>query len=248
LTARVIVNRVWAWHFGRPLVATPSDFGVQGEKPSDPRLLDDLSSRFISHGWSLKWLNREIMLSAAYQQSSKPRPEGEKADPLNSLLWRMNPRRLDVESYRDSLLRAAGRLDTKMYGPSEDVEAVTNVRRTVYGRVSRGRTSSLLKIYDFPDPMQTSGGRELTTNALQQFFVLNSAFMHDEAAALSKLAAAESGDQTSDAAKVRLLYRKVLSRDPSPKELDLALSYLADGTIEQYAQVLLSTNEEIFWP
>ncbi len=244
LTARVIVNRVWDWHFGRALVATPSDFGVQGEKPSNPQLLDDLATRFIAHGWSLKWLNREIMLSAAYQQSSRPRPEAEKVDQLNVMLWRMNPRRLDVESYRDSLLRAAGRLDTKMYGPSEDVEATTNLRRTVYGRVSRGRMASLMKNYDFPDPMQTSGGRDLTTTALQQFFIMNSGFMHDEAATLAKLTEAETGD----AAKVQLLYRKVLSRDPSPKELDLAVSYLAGGTVEQYAQVLLSTNEEIFWP
>lgn len=244
LTARVIVNRVWDWHFGRPIVATPSDFGVQGEKPSDPQLLDDLAARFIAHGWSLKWLNKEIMMSAAYQQSSKPRADGEKADPLNTMVWRMNPRRLDVESYRDTLLRAAGRLDPTMYGPSDDVESPTNFRRTVYGRVSRGRLSSLLKIYDFPDPMQTSGGRDLTTNALQQFFVMNSSFMHDEAAALVKAVDGEKGD----AAKVRMLYRKVLSRDASPKELDLAMSFLPTGSLDQYAQILLSTNEEIFWP
>ena len=244
LSARVIVNRVWDWHFGRPLVATPSDFGVQGEKPSDPELLDDLATRFIAHGWSIKWLNREIMLSAAYQQSSKPRPEADKVDTLNILLWRMNPRRLDIESYRDTLLRAAGRLDDTMYGPSEDVEAPTSVRRTVYGRVSRVRLSSLLKTYDFPDPMQTSGGRDLTTNALQQFFVMNSGFMHDEAAALTRLADAEP----DNAAKLRLLYRKVLSRDPSPKELDFGISYLTNGSIDQYAQILLCTNEEIFWP
>jgi hypothetical protein len=244
LSARVIVNRVWDWHFGRPLVATPSDFGVQGEKPSDPELLDDLATRFIAHGWSIKWLNREMMLSAAYRQSSKPRAEADKVDTLNTLLWRMNPRRLDVESYRDTLLRSAGRLDDTMYGPSEDVEAPTSVRRTVYGRVSRMRLSSLLKIYDFPDPMQTSGGRDLTTNALQQFFVMNSGFMHDEAAALVKLADAEPDNP----AKLRLLYRKVLSRDPSPKELDFGATYLTNGTIDQYAQILLSTNEEIFWP
>ena len=241
LSARVIVNRVWDWHFGRPIVATPSDFGVQGEKPSDPQLLDDLAARFIAHGWSMKWLNREIMLSAAYQQSSKPRPEADKVDTLNVLLWRMNPRRLDVESYRDTLLRSAGRLDPTMYGPSDDVDSPTNVRRTVYGRVSRGRLSTLLKTYDFPDPMQTSGGRDLTTNSLQQFFVMNSAFMHDESVALAKLA-----DAAPD--KVQLLYRRILARDPSPREKDLALSYLAKGTIEQYAQILLSTNEEIFWP
>ncbi len=97
LTARVIVNRVWGWHFGRPLVATASDFGVQGEKPTHPELLDDLAARFIAHGWSLKWLNREIMLSAAYRQSSRSRADGEQVDQVNLLLWRMNPRRLDVE-------------------------------------------------------------------------------------------------------------------------------------------------------
>jgi hypothetical protein len=244
LSARVIVNRVWDWHFGRAIVATPSDFGVQGDKPSDPQLLDDLATRFIQHGWSIKWLNKEIMMSAAYQQSSKPRADGEKADPVNALVWRMNPRRLDVESYRDTLLRSAGRLDPTMYGPSEDVDSAASVRRTVYGRVSRMRLATLLKTYDFPDPMQTSGGRDLTTNALQQFFVMNSAFMHDEAAALAKLADAEP-DQ---AAKLKLLYRRALSRDPSPKELDLAASYLSAGTLDQYAQILLSTNEEIFWP
>ncbi len=243
LTARVMVNRVWDWHFGRPLVATPSDFGVQGEKPSNPTLLNDLAARFIAHGWSLKWLNREIMLSSAYQQSSKPRPDGLKADVLNTLVWRMNPRRLDVESYRDTLLRSAGRLDTKMYGPSEEVDAATNLRRTVYARISRSRLSALLKYYDFPDPMQTSGGRDLTTTALQQFFVMNSSFMHEEAEALTKLVESEP----TDTAKITRLYRQVLSRGPSPKELDLALSYLAGGTIGQYAQILLSTNEEIFW-
>lgn len=187
LTARVVVNRVWDWHFGRPLVATPSDFGVQGEKPTDPKLLDDLAARFIANGWSFKWLHREIMLSTAYRQSSKPRADGEKIDTLNTMVWRMNPRRLDIESYRDTLLRAAGRLDPAMYGPSEDIDAATSVKRTVYGRVSRGRLAGLLKTYDFPDPMQTAGGRDLTTNALQQFFVMNSAFMHEESLALAKL-------------------------------------------------------------
>lgn len=243
LAARVIVNRVWGWHFGKPLVATPSDYGVQGEKPTHPELLDDLAARFIAHGWSLKWLNREIMMSAAYRQSSRPRADAEKVDQMNALLWRMNPRRLDVESYRDTLLRSAGRLSTKMYGPSEDAEAETNVRRTVYARVSRGRLSNLLKIYDFPDPVQTSGGRDLTTSPLQQLFLMNSPFMHTESEALATAVAQDADEKT----KVRDLYRKVLSRDPSPKEMDMALGYLPQGTIEQYAQILLSSNEVIFW-
>jgi hypothetical protein len=237
LAARVIVNRVWEWHFGRPLVATPSDFGMQGEKPSHPELLDDLAARFIAHGWSFKWLNREIMLSAVYRQSSRSRADAEQLDQVNSLYWRANPRRLDVESYRDSMLRAAGTLNEQMYGPSEDLDRPASVRRTVYGRVSRSRLSNVLKLYDFPDPAQTSPGRDQTTTSLQQLFVMNSAFMRQQAAALAKSA----GD-------VRALYRKALSRDPSPKELDLAAEYLKNGTLEQYAQVLLSTNEEIFWP
>jgi hypothetical protein len=183
------------------------------------------------------------MMSAAYRQSSRPRADAEKIDQINSLLWRMNPRRLDAESYRDTLLRSAGRLSDKMYGPSEDAEAETSVRRTVYSRVSRGRLSNLLKVYDFPDPVQTSGGRDLTTTSLQQLFIMNSPFMRVEAEALAAAVKPEADDK----AKVRNLYRKVLSRDASAKELDLALGYLAQGTIEQYAQVLLSSNEEIFW-
>src|SRR4029077_8496614 len=111
LAARVMVNRVWRHHFGRGLVETPSDFGAQGERPSHPELLDDLAARFIASGWSLKWLHREIVLSATYQQASRPRPDAAKVDPANRLLWRMNPRRLDIEAYRDCILQATGSLD-----------------------------------------------------------------------------------------------------------------------------------------
>lgn len=244
LTARVIVNRVWDWHFGKPLVPTASDFGTQGEKPTHPELLDDLAARFISHGWSLKWLNGEIMLSAAYRQSSRPRKDTEQIDQGNALLWRMNPRRLDVESYRDSLLRSSGMLSDKMYGPSEDVDSDGSLRRTVYGRVSRGRLSKLFRLYDFPDPTQTAPGRDLTTSSLQQLFIMNSSFIQQQASTLAKSVEAEP----DNGAKMRSLYRKVLARDPSPKEMDLALSYLSQGTVEQYVHVLLSTNEVIFWP
>jgi len=242
LAARVIVNRVWGWHFGKPLVATTSDFGVQGEKPTNPDLLDDLAARFIAHGWSLKWLNREIVLSAAFRQASQPRADGEAADSANSLLWRMNPRRMDIEDYRDTLLRAAGELSDQMYGPAMDLDNLTNTKRTVYGKVSRTRINNLLRQYDFPDPMQTSSGRDLTTTSLQQLFLMNSPFIHNLAGTLAKSVEAEA----DTAAKVRLLYRKILSRDPTPKEVDLAVSYLNQGALDQYAQILLSTNEEIF--
>jgi hypothetical protein len=131
-----------------------------------------------------------------------------------------------------------------MYGPSEDVDADASLRRTVYSRVSRSRLSKLFRLYDFPDPSQTAPGRDLTISSLQQLFIMNSSFMKEEATVLAKSVEPEP----DNAAKMRSLYRKILSRDPSPKELDLALSYLSQGTLEQYSHILLSTNEVIFWP
>ncbi len=249
LTARVIVNRVWGWHFGKPLVATPSDFGAQGEKPTHPELLDDLAARFMAHGWSLKWLHREIMLSATYRQSSKPREDALQADATNHLLWRMAPRRLDVEAYRDSMLEASGSLDSATGGPSADLDLDTNNRRTVYGRVSRSNLNTLLRLYDFPSANLHSPERELTTTPLQQLFVMNSPFIQSQAESLVKLVESKAdGAQPDSAATVRALYRRVLARDPNPKEIDLAISYLNGATLQQYAQALLSSNEVIFWP
>jgi hypothetical protein len=156
LAARVIVNRVWGWHFGRPLVTTASDFGTQGEKPTHPELLEDLVARFIAHGWSLKWLNKEIMSSAVYQQSSNPRAEGLQADEANALLWRQNARRLDIEAYRDTLLRSAGVLDEQIGGVPGDVDSETYFRRSVYARISRARAAQVLSLYDFPEATQTA--------------------------------------------------------------------------------------------
>jgi hypothetical protein len=244
LAARVIVNRVWAWHFGKPLVGTPSDFGAQGEPPSHPELLDDLSARFIANGWSLKWLHREIMLSAAYRQSSRPGGAGENVDPTNRLLWRMNPRRLDVESFRDSILRATSSLNETLYGPSADLDAPGNNRRTIYAKVSRAKLHTIFGLYDLPDPSQHSPGRDVTVTPLQQLFVFNSSFLQQQAAAL----AASVGSVSGDSAKIRDLYRRTLARDPDAGELDLALSYLRESSLAQVAQALLATNEFIFWP
>jgi Protein of unknown function (DUF1553)/Protein of unknown function (DUF1549)/Planctomycete cytochrome C len=244
LAARVIVNRVWGWHFGRGLVETASDFGTQGDRPTHPALLDDLAARFVQSRWSLKWLHREIMLSAAYQQSSRPRADAGQADETNALLWRMNPRRLDIEAYRDSLLRAGGLLDETMGGPSGDLDSETFHRRSVYGRVSRSRTSKLLGIYDFPSAVQTAPGRELTTTTLQQIFVMNSPLVHDIAVA----AATRAQRETSPPARVRSLYRLILSRNPTAAELTAGLAHVKTASLERHAQVLLSTNEEIFQP
>jgi hypothetical protein len=244
LSARVIVNRVWAWHFGKPLVATPSDFGVQGEKPTHPQLLDDLSARFIQNGCSLKWLHREIMLSAAYRQSSQPRDDAARIDPANRLLWRMNPRRLDVEAYRDCMLQATASLDDRLSGPSSDLDQPGNYRRTVYGRISRGRQSTLLQLYDFPEASIHSPQRETTTSPLQQLFVMNSAFVEERA---DTLARSVEPEKTVNA-KVRGMYRRVLGREPSEHEIQLAATFLEKSSLAQYAQALLSANEVIFWP
>ncbi|MES2572613.1 MAG: PSD1 and planctomycete cytochrome C domain-containing protein [Verrucomicrobiota bacterium] len=245
LTARVIVNRVWGWHFGKPLTDTPSDFGAQGEMPANPQLLDDLAARLIANGWSLKWLHREILLSAAYQQASRPRPDALKIDPDNRWLWRMNPRRLDVEAYRDCILQSAGSLNSSLGGPSFNMDQPDNHRRSVYARISRGRASNLLRLFDFPEATMHSPSRETTTTPLQQLFVLNSPFMRAQAEALLGSVSKEIDDN----ARVRAMYRKALLRDPDTHELALASRYLATtGTLTDYAHALLCTNEEIFWP
>jgi Protein of unknown function (DUF1549)/Protein of unknown function (DUF1553)/Planctomycete cytochrome C len=243
LTARVIVNRVWGWHFDKHLVGTPSDFGVQGLQPTHPELLDDLSARFIANGWSLKWLHREIMLSATYRQSSRPRSEAGEVDPANQWLWRMNPRRMDIEAYRDTLLRISGTLDTTMYGPSQDID--TGRRRTVYSTLSRGRSSAdIMKLYDAPPPMAHSPMRHLTINPLQALFVMNSGFVQTLASELAKTVE----NRSTPKEKIQALHRTVFARNAEPEEVALGLTYLNSATVASYAQALLSTNEVIFWP
>jgi hypothetical protein len=244
LAARVMVNRVWGWHFGKGLVATASDFGTQGEKPTHPDLLDDLAARFIEHGWSLKWLNKEIMMSATYRQSSKPRDEGLQADEGNVLLWRQNPRRLDAESYRDTLTRSAGLLDVQMGGLPGDIDEDDFYRRAIYGRVSRARRAQMLQLFDFPEATQSAPGRDITTSTLQQIYLMNGVFIQNLAEAAAKTAA----NATGEAEQIGALYRQILARDPTADEVTSALAYLEKGTLQRYAQILLSTHEEIFLP
>ena len=245
LAGRVIVNRVWGWHFGKPLVGTTSDFGTQGDAPTHRELLDDLTARFIASGWSFKWLHREIMLSAAYRQESRPREDGRMQDPTNRLLWRMNPRRIDFEAWRDTILAASGTLDPASGGPSMDLEAKNNYRRSVYARVSRSRLSPLLKLYDYPDPNQHAPNRELTTTPLQQLFVMNSGFVQDQSRTIAGKAIAAADDVKE---RIRHLYRTILTREADPAEIDLALTYLEKADWAEYAQALLGSNEFIFWP
>ena len=264
LTARVIVNRLWHEHFGRGIVATPSNFGSMGERPTNPGLLDYLAGRLVANGWSLKAMHREILLSATYRQSSDDRARETQIDPDNRLLWRMNRRRLDVEAWRDALLAAAGNLDLSIGGPSGKLASAEFLRRTLYGTVSRHNLDGLLRLFDFPDPNITSERRTVTTVPLQQLFVLNSDFMVREAKALAARASAAS---TDDAARIRQVYRLLFGRVASDAEVQLGLEFLAAGepgssvetsgadssaaksTLtrwEQYAQVLLGANEFTF--
>ncbi len=230
LTARVIVNRAWGWHFGQPLVRTPSNFGALGEVPSHPELLDDLAARFIAAGWSLKWLHREMVLSAAYQMASVHPYSGREGDPAwldgdNRLLWRMHRRRLEPEAWRDAVLSVAGRLDLRGGGPSAELNDEKNARRTLYGKVSRQNVADVLRLFDFPDAKQHAEERLATTTPLQQLYLLNSRFVFDNAAALA------GGDDAPDPqpeARLRRLFLKVLQREPSELERAASLRLLAE--------------------
>ncbi len=226
LTARVMVNRIWQHHFGRGLVGTASNFGVLGERPSHPQLLDWLARRFIASGWSIKAIHREIMLSAAYQQSSRFESRGVAKDPGNVLLWRMNRRRLDVEAWRDAMLAVAGRLDTAIGGPSVSLESAGNRRRTAYAAISRHDLAWMLRLFDFPDPNITSDQRTQTTVPLQQLFVLNSEFMVSTARAVAARLLAASATPRDDEARIRRAYLLIYGREATAREIELALAYL----------------------
>jgi cytochrome c553 len=265
LTARVLVNRLWQQHFGRGIVGTASNFGILGERPTHPELLDYLADRFVACGWSIKAIHREIVLSATYRQSSAAAAETLAADPENRLLGRASRRRLEVEAWRDAMLAASGELDRSHGGPSQELADKQNRRRTLYGEISRHELDHLLRLFDFPDPNITSDQRTGTTVPLQQLFVLNSEFMVRNARALAERVSAASAD---DEHRVRLAYELVFSRPPSAAELALARNYLLaeedeaeEGGDEEhaadrdtarlsrwqrYAQALLASNEFLY--
>ena len=244
LAARVWVNRVWGWHFGQHLVGTPSDFGTQGQSPTHPELLDDLAARFVENGWSLKWLHREIMLSATYRQASRHIDAPAKTDPTNKCLWRYAPRRLDIESWRDAILQVSGELDLRMGGPSDPVDTECEARRTIYSKISRGRPHAIFQLYDFPDVTQHPPQRQITTTPLQQLFVLNSAWFKHQAKSLAQ----RVYEIEELREKIRALYRRTLLRDPTAQELDQGSTFLEsrETHIGEYTQALLATNEFIY--
>jgi hypothetical protein len=259
LTSRVIVNRVWMHHFGEPLVATPSDFGTRSSPPTHPELLDDLAARFIQSGWSLKSLHRLIMLSSTYQQASLDRPDCRAVDPENRLLWRFNRRRLDFEAMRDTLLSVARRLDLTMYGlPLDAGNGAGATRRTVYGLVDRQNLPAVYRAFDFASPDLSSERRPRTTVPQQALFGMNSPLVISQAKALAALP--EVAAATDLESRISALYRRVLARAPDAAECDAALRFLSSDVthqraspggsqlspLEQFAQVMLMTNELMF--
>jgi hypothetical protein len=251
LTARVIVNRVWSWHYGRGLVATPSNFGALGERPSHPELLDWLAVNFMKNGWSLKWLHRQVVLSAVYQLDSRADAENDGIDPANVFLWRGNRRRLEVEQWRDSLLAVSGNLDRSRGGPTFDLKDPSAKRRTVYAKISRHDLDGLLRLFDFPDANVTADRRTVTTVPQQQLFTLNSEFMAAQARAF---AARVKKFGASDTERITAAYRLAFGRAPTEREQELAEGFFALppknsdklSRWEQYAQVLLASSEMMY--
>ncbi len=252
LTARVLVNRIWQHHFGRGIVATPSNFGAQGEAPTHPALLDYLATRFIEGGWSIKSVHREIMLSSTYQLSTTNHEANSESDADNRFVWRMNRQRLDVEAWRDALLDVSGKIDRTIGGPSTNLADANNVRRTVYAKISRHELDNLLRLFDFPDANITSSKRSETTVPQQQLFVLNSPFMVEQAKAFAARLHTEAPD--SDEARIQRGFLVAYGRPPVDAELEIGLSYLNSEqdpesklTLWQsYAQALLGSNEFMY--
>lgn len=223
LTARVIVNRVWQHHFGQGIVSTPSDFGIQGTAPSHPELLDHLASWFMQHGWSIKKLHRYIMSSATYQQQSTSHAAGEKLDPANKLLWRMNRRRQDFETMRDTLLQVSHQLDLKIGGKSiNGITADTNKRRTLYTSIDRQNVPGLLRTFDFPSPDVSSGSRNSTSVPGQSLFLMNHPIVLKSAQILGEKAAQVTDPEDG----ISQLYQNILQRSPTQEELSDMLVFL----------------------
>jgi hypothetical protein len=246
LTARVIVNRVWQFHFGEGLVRTPSDFGVMGDPPTHPELLDYLAGEFVRHGWSLKWLHRLILKSNTYRMSKEWNATYGKADPENRLWWRFPYRRLEVEAIRDSMLAVSGRLNPKMYGPAmfpfipqealagnsdpdkiwpayDEAEAS---RRTVYAFIKRSLVVPLIEVLDLCDTTKSSAKRAITSVAPQALTLFNGRFVNEQAAHFARRLEHEAGDDPGR--QIEQAYQLAFCRLPTVAEKNIMREFLAN--------------------
>lgn len=261
LTARVIVNRLWQFHFGTGIVDTPSDFGRNGSRPTHPQLLDWLATELIRSGWSLKHLQRTILLSATWQQDSRPRPEALAIDADSRQLWRFPPRRLEAEAVRDSILAVSGKLDLTMGGPGFSAFEVQmeNVRhyfpkksygpgdwrRMVYMTKVRQERDSVFGVFDCPDNSQVTPQRGRSTTPLQALNLLNSAFVNQQA---EMLVARLESERTEPAAKITRAYELCFGRPPTSAETSAASDFIVRTNWNQFARAMLNANEFVFIP
>jgi hypothetical protein len=254
LLARVIVNRLWMAHFGRGLVNTPSDFGLQGERPTHPELLDFLASELIAQGWRLKPIHRLIVTSAAYRQASTFDPDRSAIDPDNKLVWRRVPRRLEAEIIRDSMLAVSGQLDRRMFGPGS--LAPDYRRRSVYFFVKRSQLVPMMVLFDAPDGTVGIESRTNTTIAPQALLLMNNPVVRS---ASRSFAERLRGLKDDDA--VRRGYAVAVGRSPRAAELRESTAFLADQrasyrqekkpdadllALTDFCQVLLGLNEFVY--
>jgi hypothetical protein len=225
LAARVMVNRIWQQHFGRGLVATPSDFGTLGERPSHSELLDWLAAEFIESGWSIKHIHRLIVTSATYRQTAlRSAPAvALKNDPENRWLWRMNTRRLQAEQIRDAALAASGELDLTAGGPSVPT---SKPRRSIYTTAIRNIRDPLLDVFDLPDAFSSTPQRNVTTTPTQSLLLINGDWMLTRAKALA--ARLRQEHSTSEAALVDAAWQAMFARQPKPAEREAALRFLRE--------------------
>ena len=248
LTARVIVNRVWQFHFGEGLVRTPSDFGVMGHPPTHPELLDYLAAELIRHGWSLKWLHRQILTSSAYRMSKKWRDDYGASDPENRLWWRFPYRRLEVEAIRDAMLSASGRLNRDMFGPAmypyipkealaansdpdkvwPDFDEVAASRRTVYAFIKRSLVVPMIEVLDLCDTTRSSAKRAVTSVAPQALTLFNGHFVNEQAAQFAARLEREAPDDRSS--QIDRAYQLAFSRVPTAAERGTALDFVQQET------------------
>ena len=253
LTSRVIVNRIWGQMFGRPLVASASNFGKLGDAPTHPELLDDLASRFVEGGWSLKGLIREFALSAAYRQDSRCDAQTLAADPDNRLVSRMSRRRMSAEAWRDAMLAATGRLDQAIGGSSIDPLDFEARRRTIYSQASRLSLNPYLALFDYPDANIHSDRRNLTTTPPQKLFALNSPFMVRQAEALAERLSRDIPAQGDDfqARRVDSAYRLLFARPATDEDQRIAVEFIkssrdSEAGWKTYLHALLASNEALF--
>ncbi len=250
LTARVFVNRAWGHLFGSHLVDTPSDFGTRSPQPPLADLLDDLAVEFVRHDWSIKWLVRELVLSSTYQQSSDTRDDIERLDPENQLYARMNRRRLDFETMRDSLLYVSGQLqDQPIGGPSVEISGdEPSPRRSLYAHIDRQNFPGLFRVFDVASPDTHVPKRFETTVPQQALFLLNNPFVMSCARQLATDTQSLASDPHQ---RIVELYRLALGRAPDEWERQHGLQFIEQSsntlaTWAEFSQVLLIANEFFF--